>query len=110
MTYATPEQLAEALRIKVNPTNTPLLTSCLEAAAEEIDAELDRDADHPLTDPPPRIVERVNINRAAEWYKATDANNGQIGTDQTGTLAVPFDGFQRYAVTLRPLKQRWGVA
>jgi hypothetical protein len=109
MAYATPEQLATALRIQVTPTNTELLTACLEAAAEEIDADLDRDADHVLPVPPPAMVNRVNVNRAVEWYKASDANAGQIGTDQTGELAIPFDGFQRYSVTLRPLKQRWGV-
>jgi len=107
MAYATPEQLAEALRIKVTPANTVLLEDCLEAAAEEIDHELDRL--EPLPDPPPAMVVRTNVNRAVEWFKAADAGTGMIGSNETGELQIPNDGFGRYALTLRPLKERFGV-
>lgn len=109
MAYATPDQLAEALRDKRLVTTAPeLLARCLGAAAEEIDADLDRI--DPLPDPPPAMVIGVNVNRAVEWFKAADAFNGGIGTEQTGVLPAPESGFNRYSLTLRPLKQRWGVA
>lgn len=106
--YATPEQLAVALRISVTDTNRQLLTDCVTAAAEEIDEDLDRT--ETLPDPAPTTIVRVNIQRAVEWWKATDANNGQIGSDLQGELSMPFDGFQRYSVTIRPWKQQWGIA
>lgn len=108
MSYATPEQLAAALRIRVSPENTGRLTSCLGAAADEIDAFLDRV--EPLPDPPPDSVVLCNVNRAVEWWKAPDAAGGQVGSDQTGTLSVPPDGFDRHAGTILQHKQRWGVA
>lgn len=108
MAYATPQQLADALRIRVTEANTSLLTACVDAAAEEIDHDLDRL--DPLPVPPPAAVERSNVNRAVEWFKATDAAYGVIGYEQTGVLQVPNDNFARHAVTLTPWKQQWGVA
>lgn len=106
--YATPDQLAEALRVRVSDANRQLLTDCLEAAAAEIDADLDRT--EPLPDPPPVLVSRVNVNRAVEWFKAADAAYGIVGFEQVGLLHAPRDGFARHAVNLTPYKQRWGIA
>ena len=53
MAYATPDQLAVALDIRVTPANTDLLEACLEAAAAEIDHTLDRI--DPLPDPAPEL-------------------------------------------------------
>lgn len=110
MAYASVDDLAGALRVLVSPANTQILTDCLEAAADEIDAALDRV--DPLPDPPPTSVKRANINRAVEWYKATDAVNGQLGVDQSGVIIPvhPGDGFARHALTIVHLKQQWGLA
>lgn len=107
MAYATPDQLAKALNTKVTPANTPVLEACLEAAANEIDDALDRI--EPLPEPVDARVERTNVNRACEWYKAPDAANGGVGTDQIGTLETPASGFDRHKATIIGLKQRWGV-
>lgn len=109
MAYATADELAEALRIKVTAENTALLTACLEAAVDEIDGYLD--LIDLLPDPPPESVVRCNVNRAVEWFKAADTANGGVGFDQVGTLPVPpGDGFARHALTIRRYKQQWGVA
>jgi hypothetical protein len=108
MAYASVDELAEALRVRVTPGNTQLLTDCLDAAAEEIDSDLDRSS--PLPDPPPAAVKRCNVNRAVEWFKAADAAYGIVGFEQVGLLHAPRDGFARHAASITPFKQRWGLA
>lgn len=110
MSYATPEELATALRIVVTQDNTALLQACLDAAADEIDHELDRRASEPVPSPAPALVIRVNVNRAVEWFKAPDAANGGVGFDQVGALPDPGTGFDRHAALLVTYKQQWGVA
>jgi hypothetical protein len=56
------------------------------------------------------LVNRVNIVRAAEWFKGNDAMFGVVGFDQTGALQAPRDGFNRHAYELTPAKQQWGIA
>ena len=68
------------------------LQSCLDAAAEEIDHDLDRR--DPLPVPAPAAVIQVNIDRAVEWYKAADAAYGIIGFDQTGVVRIPKGRFR----------------
>lgn len=107
--YATTDELATALRIRETPGNTPILQACLDAAAEEIDHEVNRRAAEPIPTGD-ALANRVNIVRGVEWYKANDAAFGVIGFDQTGALTAPRDGFNRHAYELLPLKQQWGVA
>lgn len=106
--YATPEELAAALNDRVTDANRPVLTACLEAAATEIDAALDRP--EALVDPIPALISRTNVNRACEWYKAPDTVNGGVGFDQVGTIEQPSSGFARHKAAILSLKQRWGVA
>lgn len=108
MAYATLEALAESLRVRVTAANTELLQACLDAAAEEIDHDLDRTT--ALPDPAPATVVRCNVNRAVEWFKAADAAYGIVGYEQVGLLHAPKDGFARHAVTITRWKQSWGVA
>jgi hypothetical protein len=108
MAYASPDELAAALRVQVTPKNSALLQSCVNAAASEIDHALDRL--DPLPTPVPDLVVRVNVDRGVEWFKASDAAFGGVGFADTGILRVPTDGFSRHAVTLTPLRQQFGVA
>ncbi|HKY68597.1 MAG TPA: hypothetical protein VJM49_19585 [Acidimicrobiales bacterium] len=107
MAYATPEQLATGLNIRVTAENSELLTDCLDAATVEID--------HFLAGRVPvaeelAMVGRTNVNRAVEWYKATDTYNGGVGYDQTGVLTAPASGFERHAAAMLPLQTSWGLA
>jgi len=107
MAYATVDELAAALRVQLTAGNTPQLQTCLDAAAVEIDDAVDRTdpipPDHPLAN-------RVNLLRGVEWWKANDAAFGALGFQDIGVLRLPKATFARHAVTLTPLRQRWGVA
>jgi hypothetical protein len=108
--YATVAELAAALRVRLTAQNEPGLQACLDAAAVEIDHDLDRDETIPPGSAGYQLAARVNLVRAVEWYKANDAAFGVIGFDDTGALQAPRDGFNRHAYTLTPLKRRWGLA
>ncbi len=111
MAYATADELAAALRIQVTVKNSDLLDACLAAAAVEIDHACARWPDDPLpVTPPDPVANRVNVNRAVEWFKASDAAFGGVGFADTGILTVPKDGFGRHAANLIPLTQQFGVA
>jgi hypothetical protein len=107
MAFATPEQLAEALDIRVTPENSQLLRDCLDAAMDEIIHCLGR---VPIISPPRGLIVRTNVNRAVEWFKAPATYNGGVGYEQTGVLASPASGFERHAAALLPYKTDWGVA
>jgi len=106
--YATVDDLASALHIKVTEEKTPALERALDAAAAEIDQDLDRvDA---LPDPAPAAIVQTNIDRAVEWWKAADAAYGIVGVEDTGAIRAPKDGFARHAQNISAYKQRWGIA
>jgi len=105
--YATVDELAEALHIRVTPEKTDALQRALDAAAEEIDHDLDRT--DPLPTPVPAAIVQTNIDRGVEWWKAADAAYGIIGVEDTGAIRAPLDGFARHAQSLTPFKQRWGI-
>jgi hypothetical protein len=109
MAYATVNELAAALRVRVTAENTPALQACLDAAAAEIDHHVDRFAGEPIP-PGDALANRVNVLRGVEWWKSNDAAFGVIGFDQTGALQAPRDTFARHGRTLVPLKKQWGVA
>lgn len=110
MSYATPDELAAALRItRRTPDVDAQLQACLDAATAEIDHDLDRADDDPVPEGD-ALTNRVCLVRAVEWWKSNDAAFGVIGFDQTGSLQVPRDGFSRHAYALTPLKKSWGIA
>ena len=107
MSYATPEELAGALGVRMTAENAEPLQACLDAAAMEIDHYVDR------TEPlavPNALANRVNLVRGVEWWKTNDAAFGVIGFDQMGSLQAPRDSFKRHQKDLTPLKERFGVA
>jgi len=109
--YATVDDLAQAIRQRVTEANQVLMQRCLEAAAEEIDHDLDRPEEDPLPDPPPAAVVEVNVARAVEWWKEADAAFGIIGYAEIGELRnLRVDGFARHASSLTPFKRNWGLA
>jgi hypothetical protein len=107
MAYATVDELAAALRVRVTAENTAGLQRCLDAAADEIDHAVDRVDTMPTDDP---LANRVNIVRGVEWWKANDAAFGVLGVSDTGTLQAPRNTMRRHQSALLPLKQQWGVA
>ena len=122
MAYADTSELAAALRVRVTEANEAGLQACLDAAAAEIDHAVDwapeaqaliagGELPYPDGDARLALLDRVNLLRGVEWWKANDAAFGVLGYDENlGTLRAPRDGFERHALTLGPLKQRWGIA
>jgi hypothetical protein len=102
--YATPQELADALRITVTAANQDALTACLEAAAIEINDAVDTATDLP----PNALLNRVNVLRGVEWWKANDAAFGAPAG--AGSLETPASSFARHSITLTPLKTTFGVA
>ena len=105
MAYATTQELADALRITLTAANTATLQACLDAAAVEIDDAL---AGSEIVNPPNALVNRVNVLRGVEWWKANDAAFGAPAT--AAGLELPASSFARHSATLTPLKSAFGVA
>lgn len=106
MPYATRDELAEALRIAVTPGNTAALDACLEAASIEIDDAIDVASPAPAN----ALLNRTNVLRAVEWYKANDAAFGAPAGGSAALEVAPSSSFARHAATLLPLKTTFGVA
>src|SRR5215831_19857080 len=100
MAYATVDELAAKLKIRVTPENTPALQACIDAAAVEIDHHIDVSADSPAVDPADPLAGQVNLARAVEWWKAADATFGVVGFTDTGALQAPKNTFARHALNL----------
>jgi hypothetical protein len=109
MSYATPDELAAALRVTVTAKNQELLQFCVDAASREIDHYCDRHADDPIPDGDP-LAHMVCLGRGVEHYKVNDVAWGAIGFEGVGVIAARPDTFGRHAATLTPLKQNWAVA
>ena len=107
MSYATVDELADALEVRVTDDNSDLLQACLDAATTEIDHFLEGEAVDPTDE---AIVARTNVNRAVEWFKAPATYNGGVGFTDIGTMQAPASGFERHSAALLPLKVHWGIA
>lgn len=111
MAYATPEELAAALRLQVTAKNAETLQAAVDAASFEIDHYCDRREGEPITtDEELAVANVVCIARGVEHFKAADSAFGVIGFADTGVLAARPDSFARHAATLTPLKHQFGIA
>ena len=106
--YATADELASALRVKVTPENSAALDYCVAAASVEIDQFCDRLIDDPISVDDP-LAHIVCLARGVEHWKANDAAFGALVFEQTGIVTAPADTFARHGRTLIPLKQRFGI-
>lgn len=110
MAYATVDDLANALHVRVTPENQTSLQRALEAAATEIDQDLDRPLELPLPTPAPDAIVQANIALAVEAYKLPDSAYGILGFDDTGAIRAAKDTIPRYWGLLTPFKVNWGLA
>jgi hypothetical protein len=106
MSYATTADLADALNVvQVSTDMEIVLQACLDAATIEIDHFLeDCLLVNPLTTEVAALLNRTNVNRAVEWYKAPATYNGGVGMAETGTIKAPTSGFERHWAALIPLR------
>jgi hypothetical protein len=110
MSYATVDQLAAALRIRVTPENTDALQAKLDAAAVQCDQFMSRPVDDPLPEPAPAGVVEANVLVAVDLWKAADAAFGVLGFEQIGTVRVSPGSVTRVESLLVPYKIGWAVA
>lgn len=111
MAYAEVQELSSLLRIE-RPTQLQLegMQRTLDAAAEEIDWELEYTAETPPPSPVPALVVEVNLERAVEHWRQTQSPFGVLGLGGEGVPVVASrDTWYRHARKLAPLKQKWGI-
>lgn len=108
--YAGTAELARILKLS-NPSALQLaaMERVLEAAAMEIDSELDRAG--AFGTPYPPLVVAVNLDRAVEHWRQQESPFGILGL---GADAIPAysarDSWDRHAHKLAPLKESYGLA
>jgi hypothetical protein len=114
MAYADTEELLRILNIR-NPTGEQqdAADRVLDAAAGEIDAEIELDEGHELEAWEIALATEVNLERAVEHWRQQEAPFGLIGlgTEFGGaTERTARDSWERHAHKLAPLKRSWGIA
>lgn len=110
--YATVSELALLLRVDANQRHAALHRA-LVAAADEIDSEIGTADIFGVTLPygnPPALVRTVNLDRAVEHWKQTQAPFGIIGLGDGIQTYTARDSWDRHAHKLAVLKASWGVA
>lgn len=113
MAYAETTELARILKIRT-PTDEQeeAMDRVLEAAAAEIDAEIDLGADAVLSSKQKAIRTEVNLERAVEHWRQQESPFGLIGLggELGGAERTARDSWERHAHKLAPLKNQWGIA
>lgn len=113
MAYAETTELARILKIG-NPTDAQeaAMDRVLEAAATEIDNELDLAEGEALSSAGAiALVEQVNLERAMELWKLQEIQFGIVElAGDFGATRIGRDTWKKHSVTLSSLKGQWGFA
>jgi hypothetical protein len=106
--YTTTDELFRVMKIR-QPTPAQVVAGqrVIDAAALEIDREIGRNAPY---DQPPALAVEVNLERAVEHWRSEEAPFGVIGFDSSLPTPTARDSWERYALKLAPLKERWAIA
>jgi hypothetical protein len=112
VTYATVEELARILKIRVPSDDQWLaLQRALVAAAGEINQEIDLAANVDLEGWQLSLVAQVNLQRAAELWHLQEVPLGLAGIgSESGAAYLARNSWEKYAFQLAPLKSQWGLA
>lgn len=111
--YATVEELASLLRVRVADRHASL-RRVLESAAQEIDDEIGtadiRGYALPYSNPP-SLAQQVNLERAVEHWMQQQSPFGLLGLGgETQPMYTARDSWDRHAQKLANLKGSWGIA
>lgn len=113
MAYAETTELFRILKIS-NPSDaqTAAADRVLEAAATEIDLELDlATGDFIASAGGVALLEQVNLERAAELWKLQEVQFGVLElAGDFGATKIARDTWAKHAITLSKLKGQWGFA
>lgn len=113
MAYIDADELARVLEIRSpSAEQTAAMERVLAAATREIDSELDRpEGSDPLVDDDLALAEQVCLQRAAELWNLQEVPLGLAGIGtEFGPSYLARDSWEKYAFTLAPLKEQWGLA
>ena len=112
MAYADTTELARILKIRTpSDEQEAALDRVLEAAAGEIDSELDLAATSSLTQAwQIALLEQVNLERAAELWKLQEVQFGVVLGSEFGATHIARNTWDKHAYVLAPLKDQWGIA
>lgn len=111
--YTTTEELARILKLRnVSEDQEAALVRNLTTALVEIDKEIDLAEDVTLTDEELQLAANVQLDRAADLWRHTEAIPGITGLmGDSGEIVTPGRySWERYAQRLAPLKDQWGIA
>lgn len=109
-TYGEVDEMFRRLKIN-NPTaeQTEAAEGMLIAATGEIDAEVDREDDDPISGWEISLAKEVCLQRAIELWRASPFGLIDIGGD-FGAITTAKNTWDRHAHDLAPLKRQWGLA
>lgn len=112
MAYAETAELFRLLNIResvATDEQTAAAERCLDAAAAEIDAELDLAADAVLDPAHGPLLEQVNLNRAMELWQTMPHGVTGLGSE-FGPVHLARNSWDKHAYDLAPAKGQWGLA
>lgn len=111
--YASVAELAQLLRVNATERHNSLMR-VLKTAAQEIDSEIGTVDINGGTVPysnPPALVREVNLERAVEHWRQSQAPFGIVGLGDEGqAMYTARDSWDRHAHKLMPLKGGWSIA
>ena len=112
-TYGTVDELFRILKIRQpSAEQTAAGERVLAMSSWEIDREMDfEDNDVVLTGQEVSVVTQVGLQRATELWALQEVPLGIAGLNsEFGATRLARDSWEKYAMTLAPLKQQWGFA
>lgn len=113
MAYADTTELARILKIgSPSDAQTAAMDRVLEAAATEIDLELDLAEGESIASAGGiALMEQVNLERARELWKLQEIAFGIVElSGDFGATQIGRDTWAKHAITLSKLKGQWGFA
>lgn len=111
MAYAETSELLGLLKIRdATDDQTTRADRALEAAAAEIDAEIDRDGTTALTAAQLELVTQVNLDRAIEHWNNPSFGVLGLATELGAPTFVRGDSWKPHAIKLGYVKQQFGFA
>ncbi len=111
--YVDVDELFRVLKIR-NPTAEQTLSGerVLAVATYEVDRELDRPDDDPITGSQVALAQLVTLERAVEHWRQQEAAFGLLAVEGFAGPAerIARDTWWRHALTLAAAKAQWGIA
>lgn len=112
MAYADADELFRILKIRTPSSEQQAAADrVLEAAAGEIDAEINLADGVTLAPWQLELAAEVNLERAVEHWRQQEAPFGILALEGfAGAERTARDTWERHANKLAPLKDQWGIA